>query len=84
MKIACFFFQMPSWKYTRASCVYYMGLIASYLLAKKLNTIFLPKMLQLEINDYYSTFPDDIALSILRTCACFSVTSVSRVASTAV
>ena len=41
-------------------------------------------MLQIEINEYYSTFPDDIALAILRTCACFSVTSVSRVASTAV
>ena len=35
-------------------------------------------------NRSYSTFPNDIALAKLRTCACFSVTSEPKIASTAV
>ena len=35
-----FFFQMPNVKYAIASSVYYMSLILTYLLAKKIETIF--------------------------------------------
>ena len=41
-------------------------------------------MLQKEINRSYSTFPNAIAFAKLRTCACFSVTSVPKFANTAV
>ena len=42
------------------------------------------EMLQKEDNRSYSLFPNESALSKLRTCACFPVTSVPRVASAAV
>jgi len=60
--------------------------ILTYLLAKKLNTIYSStfQMLQIEISPSYSTIPIDIAVAKLRTCACFSVPSVPRVASTVV
>ena len=41
-------------------------------------------MLQKEINRSYSTFPNDMVFAKLRTCACFSVTSVPKFANTAV
>ena len=41
------------------------------------------KMLQKEVNRS-AIFPNDIAQSKLRTCACFPVSRVPRVASTAV
>ena len=42
------------------------------------------KRLQKETNKSYTTFPNDIAFAKLRTCACFSVTSVPKFANTAV
>ena len=76
---------MPNLQYTIASSVYYMKVILTYLLPKKIEyNILASEMLQKEIHRSYSTFPNDIAFAKLRTCAYFSVTSVPRVASTAV
>ena len=76
---------MPTSKDTIGSYVYYMRLILSYLLAKKVEYHFSASdILHIKIDRSYSTFPNDIALAKLRTCACFSVTSVPKIASTAV
>ena len=55
---------MPNLKYTIASSVYYMKLILTYLLAKKIEyNILASEMLQKEIYRSYSTFPNDIAFA---------------------
>ena len=73
-------------KYTIAASVYYMRLVLTYLLVKKKieYDISTSEMLQKETNKSYSTFPNDIAFAKLRTCACFSVSSVPKIANTAV
>ena len=62
-----------------------MRLILTYLLVKKIEyDISTSEMLQKETKKSYITFPNDIAFAKLRTCACFSVTSVPKFANTAV
>ena len=76
---------MPHLKYTIAASVYHMRLILSYLLVKKIEyEISTFEMLQKENNKSYSTFPNDVAFAKIRTCACFSVTSIPKFANTAV
>ena len=63
-----------------------MSLILTYFWAQKKieYNISASEMLQKDINKSYSTFPNDIVFANLRTCACFSVTSVPKFANTAV
>ena len=63
---------MPNLKYTIASSVYYMRLILTYLIVKKIEcNISTSEMLQKETKKSYYTLPNDIAFAKLRTCACF-------------
>ena len=68
------------------SCICVLHEADSHLfISKKIEyVISTSKMLQKETNKSYSTFPNDIAFAKLRTCACFSVSSVPKIASTAV
>ena len=62
-----------------------MSLTVTYLLAKKIEyNISASEMLQKKINRSYYTFCNEIAFAKLRTCACFSVTSVPKFANAAV
>ena len=86
---------MPSSKYSITSSRYYTRLFTHLFQQKKKTkqnkqtnknefNISATEMLQKKINRLYYIFPNEFALTKLCTCACFPVTSVPRVASTAI
>ena len=76
---------MHNLKYMLILSVYYMRPIPTYLLAKKIEYNSLAsEMLQIEIDISYTTFPNDFVMAKSCTCACFSVTTVPKIAKTAV